>query len=485
VAVQSNGKILLAGRANGDTDDFGVVRYLADGSLDADFGVGGIARVDVGGLDDTAHSVMVAASGRIIVAGTSTPDGTGYDAILVALTGDSTEPEPVPNVDPVANANGPYVANEGAVLMLSGAGSSDSDGEIVKYEWDFNYDGSFDMSAEGMNVQFPMLDGGAERLVALRVTDNSGGMHLVTVTVKIDNVAPVASLSGATLVQQKKVATFNGSISDFELDTHMVKWSFGDGSSTSWMSASSAGALTMSHTFAKKGEYTVTFTVKDDEGAEHSATMKVTVQASHVFFDSTLNALVVEGTSEADYVKIRQDSKSGKMEIFMNGVSEGMFESQKVVVLGTGGNDMIKIGDHVNAPIEVFGGDGDDMIYGGDVDVTLRGGAGNDMLFGGGAGNVLDGGDGDDTLMVWRKNRVDALLMGGAGDDMLFGGAGNDVLEGGAGSDHLSGGKGMDVLNGGAGKDHYAQVDTWGGDVVVDTDVAPKPKPEPKPKAKK
>src|SRR5687768_14331276 len=49
VAVQSDGKIVVGGQARGSTtlNDFAVVRYLADGSLDTSFGTGGIVKTDL------------------------------------------------------------------------------------------------------------------------------------------------------------------------------------------------------------------------------------------------------------------------------------------------------------------------------------------------------------------------------------------------------------------------------------------------------
>jgi uncharacterized delta-60 repeat protein len=476
VAIDGDGNIVLAGKANGDTNDYGVAKYLSDGTLDSDFGTGGHVRIDAGGLDDMAHSVLITGAGKIVVVGTSTPDGTGYDAVLIGLT------SVVPNVDPVANAGGPYSVDEGGNLSISGAASSDSDGHIVSYEWDFNYDGSsFDVDATGMNVDFLKLDGPVTRTVALRVTDDRGGVSLVTTTVNVNNVAPVASVSGTTLVQKNKIATFQGAISDYAGDTHMVKWDFGDGTSTGWMAAGSDGALKVGHAYNNKGVYKVTFTVMDDDGAVSSAGMNVEVQNSHVFYDGTLNALVVQGTEIGDTVSLR-NTGANKMEILMNGVSEGIFEQQKVVIFGTGGNDVIKVGKQVSGPVEVFGGDGNDAIFGGDFDATLHGDAGNDVLIGGKGHNLLDGGDGHDVLIVRHKNKNSATLMGGAGNDILRGGGGDDLLDGGDGDDHLNGRDGKDVLKGGLGNDKYVDVESK--DVVDDPDMKPKPKPEPEPKPK-
>lgn len=72
VAVQSDGKTLVAGGYNGN---FALARYLADGSLDVNF-TGGWASADFGN-SDTGYSVAVQADGKILVAGnTSTGDGS-------------------------------------------------------------------------------------------------------------------------------------------------------------------------------------------------------------------------------------------------------------------------------------------------------------------------------------------------------------------------------------------------------------------------
>ncbi|MFQ5565884.1 MAG: calcium-binding protein, partial [Paracoccaceae bacterium] len=75
-----------------------------------------------------------------------------------------------------------------------------------------------------------------------------------------------------------------------------------------------------------------------------------------------------------------------------------------------------------------------DTLSGGDGDDVLRGGDGNDTLSGGDGDDVLRGGDGNDTL------------SGGDGDDVLRGGDGNDVLIGGRGNDTMRDGDGDNVF---------------------------------------
>lgn len=92
---------------------------------------------------------------------------------------------------------------------------------------------------------------------------------------------------------------------------------------------------------------------------------------------------------------------------------------------------------------EVFGGSGNDALYGrGGVDL-LNGDDGNDRLFGEAGADQVSGGNGND------------LLYGGADNDQLFGGAGVDTLYGEGGDDRLAGNDGADLLFGGAGADRF------------------------------
>jgi len=69
VALQPNGKILLAGRAGGSGGRFALVRYLASGRRDRSFGVGGKVMTDFGPRDDPAFGMTLQADGRIVLVG--------------------------------------------------------------------------------------------------------------------------------------------------------------------------------------------------------------------------------------------------------------------------------------------------------------------------------------------------------------------------------------------------------------------------------
>ena len=70
VTLQADGKILVAGNGiNGSYYEFTIVRYNADGSLDASFGTGGIVTTPIGGDHNYGQSVKVQSDGKIVVTG--------------------------------------------------------------------------------------------------------------------------------------------------------------------------------------------------------------------------------------------------------------------------------------------------------------------------------------------------------------------------------------------------------------------------------
>jgi uncharacterized delta-60 repeat protein len=72
VALQSDGKIIAVGNSgnnNGTQNDFALVRYNTNGSLDQSFGSSGITTTDVEGLNNQAFGIAVQLNGKILVSG--------------------------------------------------------------------------------------------------------------------------------------------------------------------------------------------------------------------------------------------------------------------------------------------------------------------------------------------------------------------------------------------------------------------------------
>jgi uncharacterized delta-60 repeat protein len=157
VVVDGSGRLLVAGFADVDANpstesyDFAVVRYNADGSLDSTFGVGGRATVPIGVGHDIGRAVAVDSSGRIVVAGYAN-NGSNDDFALVRFNPDGTLDTSFGSGGKVTTAIGTYQDQaKGVAIDSSGkiiaAGSAWIDGNddlaLVRYNADGTLDGSF------------------------------------------------------------------------------------------------------------------------------------------------------------------------------------------------------------------------------------------------------------------------------------------------------------------------------------------------------
>lgn len=90
--VLANGKILVVGYANHPPldDDVALARYNSDGSLDTSFGSGGKVTTDLFGDYDAAYSLIVLPTGKIVAVGSSWRPFSGDDFALVGYNADGS-----------------------------------------------------------------------------------------------------------------------------------------------------------------------------------------------------------------------------------------------------------------------------------------------------------------------------------------------------------------------------------------------------------
>jgi uncharacterized delta-60 repeat protein len=147
MVVQGDGKVVVGGTATvGGVSEFGLVRFNTDGTLDGTFKGGHVSfAVNAAAV---VNGLAIDGNGNIVAAGFSSDALGNYDLGVARVIGKI-------NVPPTSNAGGPYLVNLNGSTGLSGAGSSDSDGMIVSYQWDLNYNGTtFDVDATGVTTNF-------------------------------------------------------------------------------------------------------------------------------------------------------------------------------------------------------------------------------------------------------------------------------------------------------------------------------------------
>ena len=185
-------------------------------------------------------------------------------ASALAWTG-TPPPPPAANQPPVANAGPDQVADEGSAVRFDGSLSSDPDGTIVSFAWNFG-DGA---TASGITVSHPYADNGIYT-VTLTVTDNNGATASDIALVTVNNVAPIANAGGPYNGSVNQPVIMTGSATDpGVLDTHTFVWNFGDGST--------AIGQTASRTYTVPGTYTVNLTVTDKDGGVGTSTTSANI----------------------------------------------------------------------------------------------------------------------------------------------------------------------------------------------------------------
>ncbi|WP_245841074.1 LamG-like jellyroll fold domain-containing protein [Puniceibacterium sediminis] len=85
-------------------------------------------------------------------------------------------------------------------------------------------------------------------------------------------------------------------------------------------------------------------------------------------------------------------------------------------VLGVGGDDTIVVDTSIGVPVELGGGDGNDLLIAGSGAATLLGGNGNDTIIGSLVSDAIDGGAGNDWLGPLQGGDI---VIGGDGFDQV------------------------------------------------------------------
>jgi chitodextrinase len=117
-------------------------------------------------------------------------DGASATSAPVHITFVAPTPTPTPtpaNKPPVSNPGGPYSGKQGTAVVFDGANSSDPDGAIASYSWDFG-DGTTGTGATPSKIYSKT----GTFTVRLSVTDDKGATASATTTASITFPAPAA-----------------------------------------------------------------------------------------------------------------------------------------------------------------------------------------------------------------------------------------------------------------------------------------------------
>jgi len=176
---------------------------------------------------------------------------------------------------PIAEAGPNRTVYVGDVSTING--SATDDGYIVKYEWDFEGDGTYDWSSTSTGVTTHVFKDPGTLVAKLRVTDNASQMDVDTVTiiVKTKNKAPAADAGPDKLGEMG--LPVNMAASGNDPDGFIVKYEWDFESDGEWDYIGAAPNTT--HIYYAQGDYYVTLRVTDNGSppATDSDICKVTI----------------------------------------------------------------------------------------------------------------------------------------------------------------------------------------------------------------
>jgi len=162
---------------------------------------------------------------------------------------------------------------EGATVYFDGSTySSDSDGTITKYEWDFKNDGVYDWNSTVTGKTTYVYSAGSYT-GKLRVTDDDGATSTDTVSITVNPapvlIASIISPSDGQIFLQGASVTFTGSVSG-GVSPYAYSWS-------SNLDGVIGNTLTFNKSNLSVGVHTITFQVTDSAPVPVTASDTITI----------------------------------------------------------------------------------------------------------------------------------------------------------------------------------------------------------------
>jgi PKD repeat protein len=265
--------------AAGSSDSDGtIVKY------EWDFDGNGSYETNAGASASTAKSFATAGTRTVGLRITDNNGGIATSSLAVEIQ----------NSAPVASfTTTPSTAQSGVDIAFNAAGSSDSDGTIAKYEWDFDNNGTYETDAgPTATTSRSFLTPGALQ-IGLRITDNNGATATTTRTVTITNAPAVASFTAGPNPAPTGTTVGYDAAASKDIDDGIAKYEWDlDGNGT--YETNSGTTASASSSYATVGNRTIRLRITNGAGATAltSVVVSITNRAPEPSFTVTPNPVL-------------------------------------------------------------------------------------------------------------------------------------------------------------------------------------------------
>lgn len=486
VIQQIDGKIVVAGYTFDpatSTQDFAIVRYNVDGSLDTTFSTDGISITDLGGLD-YANSVIQQSDGKLLLVGATYSRDMRYSDFALArynadgsldrtLMGDGTQTTRFNRNDTAYEV---IQQSNGRLVVV---GDSAGDIAVARYRLDGQLDSgsapSGDIVINGSAVQ-------GQVLTVSNTLQDEDGLGVISYQWMADGVAINGAISTSLLLDISligKSISIRASYRDRSGNPEIIMSAMTDPVERLKIERTNGadlfnGSRYADWVFGKGGNDTINGNGGDDtiDGGSGNDVLNGGAGSDSMSGGAGNDTYYV--TTKTDVVMEEADSGT---DVVISGISYTLPDNvENLLVIGT----VAAIGNGNALNNEITGNEKGNRIDGKSGNDTMSGGAGDDVYYVDASGDVVNenADEGIDLIIstVTRTllaNQENLTLVGisrnvnGVGNSLanvingnleknsLSGMGGTDTLRGGAGDDTLVGGGGADILVGGHGNDIF------------------------------
>lgn len=176
LALQNDGKIVAAGfeDPDGSNENFALIRYNRNGSLDLSFGIDGKVSLDIG-QNDNVSSIAIQNDGKIVAAGYSSDINFNYDFVIVRYNPNGSRDNTFGNQGIVVTdffgrsdqAESVAIQNDGKIVVGGLASNSNGNAQFALAR--YNPNGSLDNSFDGDGKLITEFDAGRSSIASIKL----------------------------------------------------------------------------------------------------------------------------------------------------------------------------------------------------------------------------------------------------------------------------------------------------------------------------